>query len=95
VSTRHDRDCCCRQCLLVLADAVDEIATMALAAQIQASWEGWPVDAIGPYAGYQPWLPVIPTNAWLLWFARDDWPRRQLIIAKVEVLNEAQRLIAR
>jgi hypothetical protein len=90
----HERTCMCLECLNRLAGAADELVTLALDWQIKASWHGWPVDENGPYAGYQPWLPVIPTNSWHLWFERQDAPRRGLIRAKVEVVLEAQ-LIAR
>jgi hypothetical protein len=91
----HERTCTCLECLNVLAAIAEEIATQALDWQIQASWHGWPVDEEGPYAGYQPWLPVIPTHSWHLWFERQDRPRRELILAQYEVRLEAERLIAR
>ena len=65
----------------------------ALAWEIEASWRGWSLDdEYGPYAGYLPWLPMIPVSAWFLQF-RQDAGRRALIRAQVEVVLEAQRLI--
>jgi hypothetical protein len=86
----HDKACTCELCLNSTFDALDKIR---LAAEIQASWHHWTSDERGPYLGWRPWLPVIPWNSWFIWFAGDA-PRRAMTRAKVEVLLEAQRLIA-
>jgi hypothetical protein len=75
----HDKDCCCARCLGEIADLFDRIEKVRLAGEIQASWHRIPIDENGPYAGYQPWLPVIPRNSWFAWFAEHDAPRRQII----------------
>jgi hypothetical protein len=77
-----------------MADAFDAMEKMAIAAQIQASWYGWPIDENGPCLGYQPWLPVIPWSGWRVQFMQDA-PRRALILAQAAVLLEAQELLRR
>jgi hypothetical protein len=80
----HEKACICVQCLDSLAAAVDELEKMAMAAQIQASWHGWNLDEQPQWAGHDPSLPTVPQCSWHLWFAQDDLPRRQLILAKVD-----------
>jgi hypothetical protein len=90
--TGHEKSCMCDACLNRLADIVDELATLAIDMQIKAAWRGWNLDEQPQWAGHDWSLPTVPQQSWHAWFEMQDRPRRELVLAQVTLLLEAEQL---
>jgi hypothetical protein len=85
----HDEGCGCTTCLVAWMERV------ALSCEIEASWHGWDLNPTPAYMGDDPTLPRVPEMSWVGWFVNQDAPRRELILAKCEVVLEAEQLLQR
>jgi hypothetical protein len=88
----HDDGCICTPCLQRLRETM---ARITLRFEIEASFYHWDLCPGGRWAGHDPTLPQIEVSGWHSWFARQDRPRRELILAKCEIVFEAEELLRR